>query len=300
MAKQDASSDLYELKNYFYLGNYQAAINEANSLSQLNDADKIEKDVFVYRCFIAQRSYKFVLSDVKDKAHPSLEAIKLLANYFLKEDGKDSIATLKGWLSDGNYALNETLHLVAAIIYFHEGNYEDAMRVVYNSNTLEGKAMLIQVYLKINRPDLAEKELKAMQKIDEDAVIVQLAGTWVNLALGGETRVNEALLTYQDLVEKYNATPVLLNGLAACNMALKKVGEAERLLLQAIEKDNQNPETLINLIAVYEHQGKVELAQRQINQLRINVPKHPFLASLQHHEDEFDRLVKSFAAEVKG
>lgn len=38
-----------------------------------------------------------------------------------------------------------------------------------------------------------------------------------------------------------------------------------------IEKDNQNPDTIINLIVVYQHQGKVELAQRQIKLFFMNL-----------------------------
>jgi len=201
-------------------------------------------------------------------------------------------------MKDGVSATNETLQLVAAMIYYAEGNYEDALRVVFQSSSLEGKAMLIQIYIKINRLDLADKELKAMQKIDEDATITQLASGWVNLSAGGE-RINEALLTFQDLIDKNSATPKLLNGLALCHMTSKRFPEAERLLLQALEKNNQDVDTLQNLIVCYEHQGKPELISKQINQLKIIAPKHAWLQSMQTVEEEFDRISQSFTPDVR-
>lgn len=42
--------------------------------------------------------------------------------------------------------------------------------------------MLVELYLKMFRSDLAEKQLKVMKGIDEDAVLTMLATAQVNLA----------------------------------------------------------------------------------------------------------------------
>ena len=48
---------LFLLRNNFYLGAYQAAINES-SVEGLSDADFIERDCLVYRSYIALGSYQ--------------------------------------------------------------------------------------------------------------------------------------------------------------------------------------------------------------------------------------------------
>jgi len=287
------TDQLFEVRNFFILGNYQAAINEATSLSSedLNESECIERDVYVYRSYIGQGNFDLVLNEVKLSAPTPLQVVKLLATFLRNVDNRDiALVTLKEWLNDGVAATNPILQVIAGLIYFEMGNLEEAMRCVYQGTSLEGLSILIQIYLRINRLDQAEKELARMHKVDEDATITQLTTAWVHLFSGGD-RVKEALSIFQDLSDKFGATGTLLNCLALCNLQLRKYPEAEKLLLQALEKRASDPDTLINLITCYQHQGKgQDVIARYINQLRVTSPKHPWLVDYQKVENSFDFL----------
>lgn len=49
---------LFAVRNNFYLGAYQHAISEASDLENLDDAEKLERDMFVYRSYIELGSYE--------------------------------------------------------------------------------------------------------------------------------------------------------------------------------------------------------------------------------------------------
>jgi coatomer protein complex subunit epsilon len=88
MSKQDSSTDeLFDLKNSFYLGNFQQAINEAQKLRVNDPKLLVEKDVYMYRAYIAQKKYGVVLDDIKPSATDELKYVRLMAEY-LSSDSK--------------------------------------------------------------------------------------------------------------------------------------------------------------------------------------------------------------------
>lgn len=293
-----SSNDLFDLRNFFYLGNYQAAINEGQSLpsSTLSEYDATEKDCYVFRSYIAKGNLEFVLQEIPDstKSIPLL-AVKLLATYIGKEESREiAVATLKEWLQDSAAASHPTVQIIGATIFYLEGNYEEAMRCVFQSTSLEGLAFLVQIYLTIHRVDQAEKELKGMQQLDADATPTQLATAWVYLALGGQ-KISEAEAIFQELGEKYGFSSLLLNGMAICAMHEQNFNQAEKYLLQALEKNSSDPDTLANLVVCYQHQQKpTEIINRQINQLKLTAPNHKWLSSLSQVEQQFDQLALQF------
>jgi len=292
-----ADSDvLFDVRNYFLLGNYQAAINEGNNVNVRSDRERLEKDTYVYRSYIAQGNYKIVLEEIEDSAAAPLQAVKLLATYLSSENNKDiALVTVKQWMADGVAANNHMLQLVAGTIYFHEQNYEEAMKCLHQSNTVEGLALLVQTYLRIDRLDLAEKELKTMENVEADATATQLATAWVYVALNGD-KVQEAFFIFKELADKYGVSVLLLNGQAVCNIILKKFDEAERFLLEALEKNSKDPDTIANLITCYTHMKKpIEIINRYVNQLKGGAPNHPWVASLKTAEESFERNRTRFA-----
>eukprot|EP00899_Mesostigma_viride_P023105 jgi/Mesvir1/397/Mv11288-RA.1 len=290
----DSDTVLFNLQNNFYLGAFQAAINEGASLTNLGEAREIIRDCYVYRSYIAQGSYELVLAEISKAAAPALQAVRLLATYLSSPDKKELVMkTLSDWLSDASTAVNPTVLLVTGIIHCHEGNYPDALKYLQSSSDLEMMSLSVQVYLAMDRPDAAERQLKAMHGIDEDATLTQLATAWVNMALGGP-KVQEAFYIFQELGEKYTWTLSLINGSAVASLRMGRVDDAEKELLEALNKDSKHADTLANLIVASLHLGKP--STRYLNQLKVCGPNHAFVKRLKAMDEAFDRSAQAFGA----
>lgn len=216
----------------------------------------MERDIFTYRAYLAQRKYRVVLDEISLSSPPQVQPLKLLAEYFANPQKHNDIHSQIDELMQSNINVeSDILPIVAATIYLQEENTEAALRALHSSDTIESMALTLQVLLKMDRIDLARKKLKDMQEKDDDATLTQLAQAWLNIAMGGE-KLQDAYYIYQELVDKYGATPVLLNGQAVAFIGQQKYEEAESALQEALDKDSNCPETLINFIVLSQNIGK--------------------------------------------
>lgn len=285
--------ELYTLRNHFYLGNFQLAVSEAMNLNRLPAGLKTERDEFLYRSYIALKQPNLVISEVSDDPGTpvSLQAIKLLARYVSQPGAKEMcLMTLQEWMQDPSTANNPTLQFVAATVYLKEDDVAKAVQAIHLGTTMEQVALMIQVFLRMDRLDLAKHQLRIMQQADEDASLTQLAAAWIGIYEGG-SKLTDAAFTYEELMDKFGRSLMLLNGAAVAKMQVGEFDEAEGLLLEALEKGPNNEETLINIVAMCHQAGKpTEATTRYLNQLRTAAPGHPFVQKLGMLEGVFDRV----------
>ncbi|XP_039254718.1 coatomer subunit epsilon-like [Styela clava] len=296
MSQQSEVDELFDVKNAFYLGLYQQCINEAQKAKVSSQVKKNERDVFMYRAYIAQKKFGVVLDEISSLGSSELQAVKLLAQYLADSSNKDQVLKEVENKLSGNIDIENTvLPLIAASIYSHEENFDSALRILHSAESLECSALSIQIYIAINRLDLAKKELKRMQETDEDSTLTQLAQAWFNISVGGE-KLQDAYYIFQEMADKNQSSTLLLNGQAVCFIAQGKWDEAEGVLQQAMDKDSNCAETLINMIVLSQQIGKPpEVTNRYLSQLKDSHGKHKFVKDFNTKENDFDRLAMQYA-----
>jgi len=130
--------DIFSVRNNFWTGSFDAAIEEAQSVSVSTDRQRIDKEVFVLRSMIGNGDSAGVINRVDSSSPTSLLAVKMLATYLSQPTQRDAVvATIEEWLKDENTGNDPTLQLMAATIYFHAGDTKEALRAVKNPTNME-------------------------------------------------------------------------------------------------------------------------------------------------------------------
>jgi coatomer protein complex subunit epsilon len=288
---------LFDVRNNYYLGAFQQCINDAQNARVKSDADKMSRDAFLYRSYIALGKTSIPLNEINQStASTALKAVRRFAEYIADPKKRSKIASEVAEEVNGNIDPEDTNLLMIANILIRQNNIDDALRALHLSESLECRAATIQCLLKLDRVDLAIREWKKMQEINEDATITQLALAWVNMAAGKE-KLQEAFYIYQEMIDKYGATPYLQVSQASSLIQQGKYSEAEKLLLDAQQRDANDPDIIINLLTVSQFLGKApEVSNRFINQLTEEYSDHPWVVDYLNKEKLFERLVESSTA----
>ena len=149
--------------------------------------------------------------------------------------------------------------LIAGIIHSREDNYDEALRTLHSGDSIECHALNVQLYLSMNRPEWAQKELAIMKRIDEDSILTYLAEVWILLTFGSD-KIQDVFYILQELTERYDITSRILNTRALCYMQLDNFTEAEDYLREAMTHEDNQEETLANLIVCLSHMTESDMS----------------------------------------
>ncbi|GKY97793.1 hypothetical protein MPSEU_000737500 [Mayamaea pseudoterrestris] len=158
-----------------------------------------------------------------------------------------------------------------------------------SSITMEHGLMSLQIYLRIDRLDLARQQLSRLRSSDEDSVLTQLGSVYVNIA-SGSTGAADAVHSLSMLSEQYGPSPLLLNLVACALMQHDDYAGAEFKLQECIKdfaEFKTMPDTLINLICCSMQQAKPATAV--VLELQSKFPQHPYTVGLERVVQAFDR-----------
>eukprot|EP01065_Artemidia_motanka_P051678 TRINITY_DN914_c4_g1_i1.p1 TRINITY_DN914_c4_g1~~TRINITY_DN914_c4_g1_i1.p1 ORF type:complete len:339 (+),score=127.60 TRINITY_DN914_c4_g1_i1:93-1109(+) len=291
-----------------------------------------ERDYLVARAHIANRQYGLAVSDLRSSKVPMHQALVQVAEY-LRADGQKDVGAkemcvrevkdlvMKALEADGE--ANEgncMLCVTAAILLTHEMDYGQALEWLkswatslstkaesqkaeqgssggINALRLEVHALCVDIFLRLNRVDFAEAEIRQMTKIDDDAALTNLWRGWVALRKQSEEQLREAEGYFMDLKDKFGNTALLLNGIALCYMAQAKWEMAAETLREALSlRDSGEPDTSINLRICRQQLGQQDKgADEEFKKFQMSLSahsSHPYVRRLTDLERAFDEATQ--------
>lgn len=194
------------------------------------------------------------------------------------------IPQLQSMVGDG---VDPSTQLVAAHVFLQAGMKKEALQCVHQGRTLEQISCALQIYLQLDRLDLAQKQLHMLRQKDEDSILTQLGAVHVALATGSSTS-KDALHTLNQMSEQYGPSILLLNLMACAYLQAGQYAQAEAKLEQARQEFGANDsDTLVNLIVACQYQQKP--TEALVQTLKQFYPQHFLSKGLEMVEGAFDR-----------
>jgi len=294
------SDSAFHARQLFAQGSFSACIATIESIGSASPSLKL----YAARSHIALGQFDKGQAIVESIDSPAATATKLLADS-VKADGSDG-----GAAADEAFELLEALgddadgttRAIAGTVLAREEDYrQQAIEVLSAGMKQEDQecvALLVQLYLSIDRLDLAKQTYTAAKVWAEDSLLIQLCEAWIGLKQGGEEDggYQAAFYCYDEMSQLPSANNVVvLNGKAVAQAALHRWPEAEAPLSEAAQIDPNHPTSLANAAALAVLSGKPAGTSDQYTEtLQKVAPSHPMLQDLAEKEALFDEAAGRF------
>jgi coatomer protein complex subunit epsilon len=290
-----SEGELVNIHTAFIQGQYQSVLDDFDA-SDFSDSNKIPIQILRYRAQCALGQYDKVLSGISDsdaKCTPDLAAVKLLAAYSQKPSDKlvSDAETLASASGD-----NLTVQLLVGTILARAGKSDQALALLSkHQGSLDAVALLVQIHLSQNRSDLALKEARSARSFAQDALLVNLAESWIGVRQGGDN-YQKAYYVFEELAgAPSSSSATSLVSQAVSELHLGRTEEAATALDQALALEPENTAALANKIVLETIVGKSESAQELLKQLEKAEKEHELLVDLAAKKEAFQAAMAKYS-----
>ncbi|ODQ52694.1 hypothetical protein SAICODRAFT_92990 [Saitoella complicata NRRL Y-17804] len=248
------ADDLLNIRTAFHTGAYSTVIG--SDLSSLTGSSRKLGELYIYRARLATGQDPASIAKEITTSDSASKAVKALAEYTAGATDK-ALKTIDALAASAADAADPTVQVVGATVLVRAERYEDALALLGNhENNLEAVALLTQLYLHLNRTDLAKREVEQAKKWADDSIIIQLADSWVNMRLGGNG-YSQSFYLYEELSQTPSTrTALTLTALGVAHIHLSQLEEARAAFDAALEIDEKYEDALAGLAVCRALEGK--------------------------------------------
>eukprot|EP01060_Flectonema_neradi_P003479 TRINITY_DN12242_c0_g1_i1.p1 TRINITY_DN12242_c0_g1~~TRINITY_DN12242_c0_g1_i1.p1 ORF type:complete len:345 (+),score=68.41 TRINITY_DN12242_c0_g1_i1:99-1037(+) len=281
-----------------------------------------ERDYIMAHAHVGLKRYQLAQSELEGSTNNTHKALLLLADYLkasggarpdegakeaAKESARQLVDTVTKQDCEGTDATC-TMACLCSTIMIHEKEFSTAFQWLKFWITglskqaekaekvkspgvfhalLQAHSLLVDIYLRINRVEHADSEVKAMISIDEDAPITLMAQASV-LLRKQEKDIIEAGRIYEELQGRFGNTPLLLNGMAMSSMMVRDYPTAQSHIEEASAIRENDADTQINHMICKKQAKPTFDCKASLDILNNSAPCHPLVRRYKELEETFD------------
>jgi len=298
-----ADDELQEVRDNFYVGNFQKALLMAENTSASTEFAQSELGALLARCCLSGNVVERLKSkEMQNSEYPGQRAtVFMMIMLKSRQDAQRNLARDR-LLTLAKETQDMSCTLLAAIAHGMDGNWKDAAEMTKAHPTLEMQALCVMFCLSCNQAGMAEKLMNEMQGANDDSAVFRLANAAVKMAVGDP---EEAYLTYCDLSTQFppkededsgSGSTLLQVGKALANMQRGMYSEALEDLQRAYAMSPNDQDVLVNLCCCMTHLGKKEEFQQYYAKLEQAAPTHPYVVKTQGMKNVFTKFKASLEA----
>ncbi|KAJ7442288.1 coatomer complex protein [Mycena latifolia] len=300
------SSELYHVKQQFFLGAYKSLVNI--SLPDPSSADFIPTLVYQARAHIALNDPAAVASLVPaDSENVAVKAVSALARYVSAvdpakqeaalEELRDLAVEIEGEDVDGTERDKHYVRVLAGTAFARAGEVEEALETLFTeTEDLEAVAVIVQIYLSINRVDRAKKEFDRAKQWAEDDLLLQLIESSIGLVASKDGYSNANSFYTEQLGNPSLSSPHILTARGVTRILRNEIPEAKSDLEESLEQQKADAETLAAfVVAAGIESNKKGEAEELWTRLTTEYPTHPLVVDVAKQAAIFDEVSAKFA-----